>query len=119
MWRAAQLLVLGGASPVGLGEILRDAQGPDTDPAAAARTATFVIARIRGLLLDLLAAGERDRVQNVAGSFTASLEQGRPAEAPGCAEPSAAPAGASRPRPIRRPGAGLGQEPEIRSPAEP
>ncbi|GAB3465102.1 TetR/AcrR family transcriptional regulator [Actinophytocola sediminis] len=50
------------------------AQGPDTDPATAARTATLVIATIRGLLLDLLATGDRDRVQDAAESFLASLE---------------------------------------------
>jgi AcrR family transcriptional regulator len=55
--------------------LLRDAQGPDTDPATATRTATLVIATIRGLLLDLLATGDRDRVQNAAESFLASLEQ--------------------------------------------
>jgi AcrR family transcriptional regulator len=38
--------------------LLRDAQGPHTEPA----TATLVIATIRGLLLDLLATGDRDRV---------------------------------------------------------
>jgi AcrR family transcriptional regulator len=51
------------------------AQGPDTDPAAAARTGTLVIATIRGLLLDLLATGDRDRVQDAAGAFLASLER--------------------------------------------
>jgi AcrR family transcriptional regulator len=50
------------------------AQGPDTDPAAAARTATLVIATLRGLLLDLLATGDRQRVQAVAESFLATLE---------------------------------------------
>jgi hypothetical protein len=58
---------------------LRDAQGPDTDPATATRTATLVIATIRGLLLDLLATGDRDRVQDAAESFLASLEQTTPA----------------------------------------
>jgi AcrR family transcriptional regulator len=69
---------------------LRDAQGPDTDPATATRTATLVIATIRGLLLDLLATGDRVRVQDAAESFLASLEheaqpQGShgPAELPG------------------------------------
>jgi AcrR family transcriptional regulator len=52
---------------------LVDAQGPGTDPAAAARTATLVIATIRGLLLDLLATGDRDRVQDAADSFLATL----------------------------------------------
>jgi len=55
--------------------VLVDAQGPDTDPAVAARTATLVIATIRGLLLDLLATGDRDRVQDAAESFLAGLEQ--------------------------------------------
>jgi AcrR family transcriptional regulator len=53
---------------------LVDAQGPGTDPATAARTATLVIATIRGLLLDLLATGDRDRVQDAAENFLASLE---------------------------------------------
>jgi AcrR family transcriptional regulator len=53
---------------------LRDAQGPDTDPATATRTATLVIATIRGLLLDLLATGDRVRVQDAAESFLATLE---------------------------------------------
>jgi len=58
---------------------LCDAQGPDTDPAVARRTATTVIATIRGLLLDLLATGDRDRVQDAAETFLASLEhRGRP-----------------------------------------
>ena len=51
-----------------------DAQGPDADPATATRTATLVIATIRGLLLDLLATGDRDRIQDAAESFLASLE---------------------------------------------
>jgi hypothetical protein len=33
-----------------------------------------VIATIRGLLLDLLATGDRDRVQDAAESFLATLE---------------------------------------------
>jgi AcrR family transcriptional regulator len=49
------------------------AQGPDADPAVAARNATLVIATIRGLLLDLLATGERDRVNDAAESFLATL----------------------------------------------
>jgi AcrR family transcriptional regulator len=53
---------------------LRDAQGPGTDPVTATRTATLVIATIRGLLLDLLATGDRDRVQDAAESFLATLE---------------------------------------------
>ena len=53
---------------------LVDAQGPGTSPAAAARRATLVIATIRGLLLDLLATGDRDRVQAAAESFLDTLE---------------------------------------------
>ncbi|WP_214110254.1 TetR/AcrR family transcriptional regulator [Acrocarpospora catenulata] len=64
---------------------LTDAQGPDTDPATAARTATLVIATIRGLLLDLLATGDRDRVQDAAESFLATLEH--PARPAGDAAP--------------------------------
>lgn len=62
---------------------LVDAQGPGTDPATATRTATLVIATIRGLLLDLLATGDRDRVQNAADCFLATLEQAQPHGAPG------------------------------------
>ena len=53
--------------------VLVGAQGPDTDAASATRTATLVIATIRGLLLDLLATGDQDRVQEAAESFLASL----------------------------------------------
>jgi AcrR family transcriptional regulator len=58
---------------------LIEAQGPDVDPATATRTATLVIATIRGLLLDLLATGDRERVQRAAESFLATLgpEAGR------------------------------------------
>ncbi|WP_405591049.1 TetR/AcrR family transcriptional regulator [Streptomyces sp. NBC_01190] len=52
---------------------LRDAQGRDADPATATRRATLVIATIRGLLLDLLATGDRDRVEEAAESFLATL----------------------------------------------
>jgi len=52
---------------------LVDAQGAGTDPATATRTATLVIATIRGLLLDLLATGDRARVQDAAETFLASL----------------------------------------------
>jgi AcrR family transcriptional regulator len=55
--------------------ILVAAQEPDTDPATATRRATLVIATIRGLLLDLLATGDRDRVQDAAESFLATLEE--------------------------------------------
>jgi AcrR family transcriptional regulator len=53
---------------------LVDAQGPDADPATATRTATLVIATIRGLLLDLLATGDRDRVRDAAETFLATLQ---------------------------------------------
>ncbi len=50
-----------------------------------------VIATIRGLLLDLLATGDRDRVQDAAESFLATLEhKARPPGAHGRAELSAA-----------------------------
>jgi AcrR family transcriptional regulator len=52
---------------------LVDAQGPDADPTVATRKATLVIATIRGLLLDLLATGDRDRVQGAAEAFLATL----------------------------------------------
>ena len=55
---------------------LVDAQGPETDPATATRRATLVIATLRGLLLDLLTTGDRDRVQATAESFLATLETG-------------------------------------------
>ncbi|CAA0119999.1 Nucleoid occlusion factor SlmA [Mycolicibacterium vanbaalenii] len=48
-------------------------QGPDVDPATAAQRATLVIATIRGLLLDLLATGEHDRVHDAAEAFLESL----------------------------------------------
>jgi AcrR family transcriptional regulator len=54
---------------------LVDAQGPDADPVTARRTATLVIATIRGLLLDLLATGDRDRIDDAAESFLATLGQ--------------------------------------------
>jgi hypothetical protein len=54
---------------------LIDAQGPDVDPATATRTATLVIATIRGLLLDLLATGDRERVEDAAESFIATLQR--------------------------------------------
>jgi AcrR family transcriptional regulator len=55
---------------------LIEAQGPDADPRIATRRATLVIATIRGLLLDLLTTGDRDRVQDAAESFFATLEPG-------------------------------------------
>jgi AcrR family transcriptional regulator len=54
--------------------VLVEAQGPDTDPAIATRAATLVIATIRGLLLDLLATGDRDRVEDAAEAFFATIE---------------------------------------------
>lgn len=51
---------------------LRDAQ-PGVDPETAARQATLVIAAIRGLLLDLLTTGERDRVEGAAEIFLAGI----------------------------------------------
>ncbi len=57
---------------------LVDAQGPDIDPATATRTATLVIATIRGLLLDLLATGDRVRVNDAAETFLTSLEHRTP-----------------------------------------
>jgi AcrR family transcriptional regulator len=60
---------------------LRRAQGPDTDSATATRRATLVIATLRGLLLDLLATGDRRRVEDAAESFLATLEhKARPAD---------------------------------------
>jgi hypothetical protein len=56
--------------------ILRHAQGPHIDQASATRRATLVVATIRGLLLDLLATGDRDRVQDAAENFFEALEQG-------------------------------------------
>lgn len=53
---------------------LIEGQGADTDPATAERRATLVIATIRGLLLDLLTTGDRDRVHDAAESFLATLE---------------------------------------------
>jgi AcrR family transcriptional regulator len=53
---------------------LIEGQGPDTDLTTATRTATLVIATIRGLLLDLLATDDRGRVQDAAESFLAALE---------------------------------------------
>lgn len=56
---------------------LVDAQGPQTDPATARRRATLVIATIRGLLLDLLATGDVDRIQDAAESYLATLQHRR------------------------------------------
>lgn len=54
------------------------AQGAEIDPDIARREATLVIATIRGLLLDLLATGDRDRIQGAAAAFLASLGTKRP-----------------------------------------
>ncbi|WP_432706037.1 TetR/AcrR family transcriptional regulator [Actinoallomurus iriomotensis] len=59
---------------------LRDAQGPDTGPATATRRATLMIATIRELLLDLLATGDRDRVQDAAESFLAGRTRRSPSD---------------------------------------
>jgi AcrR family transcriptional regulator len=53
--------------------VLVDAQSPGTDQETAARRATLVIATIHGLLLDLLATGDRRRVYDAAESFFVSL----------------------------------------------
>ena len=55
--------------------VLIDAQGSHIDPAIARRTATLVIATIRGLLLDLLATGDRERIEGAADAFLATLEK--------------------------------------------
>ena len=52
--------------------VLVDAQG-GVDPATATARATVVVATLRGLLLDLLATGDRDRVEAAADLFLASL----------------------------------------------
>jgi AcrR family transcriptional regulator len=67
----AEFLALVGADWM---NTLREAQGPDSDPATATRMATLVIATIRGLLLDLLAGGDQARVRDTAESFLAGLE---------------------------------------------
>lgn len=59
---------------------LREAQGPHTGPATTTRAATLVIATIRGLLLGLLATGDRGRVHDAAESFLATLESRRDPE---------------------------------------
>jgi AcrR family transcriptional regulator len=59
-------------------QALIDAHGPASDPAAAARNATLVIATIRGLLLDLLTTGDRARVQDAAERFFATLTPAGP-----------------------------------------
>lgn len=56
-----------------LSDLLRRAQAPDVDPVVAERRAALVIATVRGLLLDLLAHGDRERVQATAESFFATL----------------------------------------------
>jgi AcrR family transcriptional regulator len=55
-------------------DALTEAQGPAIARATAARTATLVVAFLRGLLFDLLATGERARVDGAAQAFLASLE---------------------------------------------
>ena len=58
---------------------LVEVQGPEVDRATATHRATLVIATIRGLLLDLLTTGDRERVQEVAESFFATLSTERSA----------------------------------------
>ncbi|MQY26655.1 TetR/AcrR family transcriptional regulator [Nocardia aurantia] len=53
---------------------LCEAQGPGVDADLARRRATLIIATLRGLLLDLLATGDRDRVDDAAQAFLATLE---------------------------------------------
>jgi len=55
-------------------DALTAAQGPDVAHETAAHTATLVVAILRGLLLDLLATGDRARVDAAAQAFLASLE---------------------------------------------
>jgi NAD(P)-dependent dehydrogenase (short-subunit alcohol dehydrogenase family) len=62
------------------------AEAGDARIVSAARTATLVIATIRGLLLDLLATGDQARVQDAAETFLAGLEQAQPRGAPGPGE---------------------------------
>ncbi len=65
--------------------VLVEAQGAGVDRATAARAATLVIATIRGLLLDLLATGDRARVEDAAEAFLTALgpaRKRRPARRP-------------------------------------
>ncbi|HWD61518.1 MAG TPA: TetR/AcrR family transcriptional regulator [Humibacter sp.] len=52
---------------------LRTVQGDGVDHAIAVRTATLTIATIRGLLLDLLTTGDRERVDAAADAFFDAL----------------------------------------------
>ena len=56
-----------------LTDTLVRAQGADVAPVVAVRTATLVVATLRGLLLDLLAGGPRERVQEAVEAFLAEL----------------------------------------------
>lgn len=58
-------------------QALQAAQGADVDHQTAVRTATLTIATIRGLLLDLLTTGDRDRVESAAEAFIATLPGGQ------------------------------------------
>ncbi|MEJ2871120.1 TetR/AcrR family transcriptional regulator [Actinomycetospora sp. OC33-EN08] len=51
--------------------VLVAAQGPAVDPTVASGRATVVVATIRGLLLDVLATDERERVEAAAETFLA------------------------------------------------
>lgn len=62
--------------------ILRDAQGPHIDQASATRRATLVVATIRGLLLDLLATGDRDRYRTQPRASLRPLNKERYARPP-------------------------------------
>ncbi|WP_018333969.1 TetR/AcrR family transcriptional regulator [Actinomycetospora chiangmaiensis] len=53
--------------------VLVEAQGPGVDPATATARATVVVATLRGLLLDLLATDDRERVEAAAALFLDSL----------------------------------------------
>ncbi|MDL5160303.1 TetR/AcrR family transcriptional regulator [Actinomycetospora termitidis] len=53
--------------------VLVAAQGPSVEPADATARATVVVATIRGLLLDVLATGDRARVEEAAAAFLSDL----------------------------------------------
>ncbi|OLM13588.1 TetR/AcrR family transcriptional regulator [Pseudonocardia sp. Ae505_Ps2] len=55
---------------------LRAAQGSGVEPDEAESRATLVVATIRGLLLDLLAGGDRRRIERAAELFLSGLEDG-------------------------------------------
>ena len=55
-------------------DALTSAQGAEVATTVAVRTATLVVAILRGLMLDLLATGDQARVQDAAEAFLVSLE---------------------------------------------